>query len=224
MRRVRSRLAVTLVAAILGFLAVVQVRSQATAPGLGERSSQELTVLIANLTTRNEQLRAEIATLQSQAADLAAGGVRGESSLDSVRTDLRRVRAWSGLAPVRGPGVVVTVSGAVPGDAIADVVNELRNAGAEALAVGGVRLVPGVVVSGPPDALTVGRTKLTIPVKIAAIGAAPVLTGSLTRVSGPIAVLSARFPSAVVDVQPVDDMTLPASDRTLVPVHGTPRL
>lgn len=224
MRPRPNRVALTVVAGILGFLVVVQLRSQAAAPGLEGRSSQELTVLIAGLSTRNDQLRDEVATLERQAAELQAGDDRGESSIDAVRTDLRRVRAWIGMASVRGPGVALTIAGPVPGDAVADLLNELRNAGAEAVAVDGVRLVPGAVVVGRAGELTLDGRALPDPLRIEAIGAVSVLVGSLTRVAGPLAVLGARFPDVLVEVEPVEDHQLAASDRRLVPVHAEPRI
>ena len=63
MRRWSSRIAVGCVLFVLGFLVVVQLRSQAADQGLNGLSVQELTELVANLTTRNNQLREEIRTL-----------------------------------------------------------------------------------------------------------------------------------------------------------------
>jgi len=120
--------------------------------------------------------------------------------------------------------VRVTVGGPLPGVAVEDLLNELRNAGAEALAVGGVRIVPGVVVAGPPGALSVLDTRLPDPFEIEAIGSPETLTGSLTRMGGIVAQLSARFPEATVTVTPVERLRLPATDRDLRPSHGTPTL
>ncbi len=61
-------------------------------------------------------------------------------------------------------------------------------------------------------------------VELAAIGAPDKLTGSLTRSGGVIAQLAATQPDVVVTVTPMDRLELPATDRTLVPVHGRPRL
>jgi uncharacterized protein YlxW (UPF0749 family) len=215
---------VAAVAFVLGLLVVAQLRAQAGAAGLQARSAQELTVLVANLTTRNEQLRREVASLEREVADLTAAAARGESSVDRLRTDLARIRTWAGLDPVVGPGVRVTVGGPLPGVAVEDLLNELRNAGAEALAVGGVRIVPGVVVAGPPGALSVLDTRLPDPFEIEAIGSPETLTGSLTRMGGIVAQLSARFPEATVTVTPVERLRLPATDRDLRPSHGTPTL
>lgn len=224
MRSRRSQLTVTVVAFVLGMLLVAQARSQTTDPGLAALSAQDLTVLIANLDTRNEQLRSEVSTLERELAELADADARGDSSVDAIREDLARVRAWAGLEPVSGGGVRLLIDGSIDGATAEYLLNELRNAGAEALAVGGIRVVPGVVVAGPAGALTVDGRALADPFEIEAIGAPEILTGSLTRIGGPIAQLAATNPDALVSVSPVDQMGLPASDRDLVPANGRPTL
>ena len=135
---------------ILGLLLVIQFRSQSAGTGLEAQSAQELTVLVANLNTRNDQLRAEVATTEGELADLQSAKSRGESSADQLRLDLSRVRAWAGLDAVTGSGIRVTVTGSIAGSGVEDLLNELQNAGAEALAVGDVRVVAGTVVAGNP--------------------------------------------------------------------------
>ncbi len=224
MRSRRAQLSVSVVAFVLGLLVVAQLRTQAGAAGLQARSAQELTVLVANLTTRNDQLRREVASLEREVSDLSQAADRGESSVDRLRADLARLRLWAGLDPVVGPGVRITVAGPIPGSAVEDLLNELRNSGAEAIAVGGVRIVPGSVVAGPPGGLSVENTALPDPFEIEAIGSPETLTGSLTRMGGIVAQLSARFPEATVTVTPIERLRLPATDRDLRPSHGTPTL
>jgi uncharacterized protein YlxW (UPF0749 family) len=224
MRRRSSRFALSAVLLLLGFLVVVQLRSQATDQALAGRSAQDLTVLVASLTSRNEALRAEIAALERQHQALADAAERGDTSAGQIRSDLDRVRAWSGALPVAGPGVRVRVDGSLPGDAIASVLNELRNAGAEAIAVGEVRVVAGVVVSGPAGGATIAGLAVPVPFEITAVGQPETLTGSLTRAGGPIAQLAAAHPDVLVTVTAADVLALPATDRDLVPTLGRPRL
>lgn len=224
MHRWRNQLTISAVAFILGLLVVVQLRTQQAAPGLAGLTSQELTQLVANLTTRNEQLRTEVASLEGEYTELAANQARGADSVDDLRDDLARVRAWAGLAPVYGPGVTITIDGRIAGSAVEDLLNELRNAGTDAIAVEDVRLVPGVVVAGAPGELVIGGRPLPSPFEIRAIGSPETLTGSLTRIGGIIAVLAATYPEALVTVTPVERMDLPATDRTIVPSHGRPSL
>jgi uncharacterized protein YlxW (UPF0749 family) len=224
MRRPRNQLSIALVAAILGLLVVIQLRAQSAGSGLDTLSAQELTVLVANLNTRNDQIRGEIATTQTELTALKAAQARGDTSVDQLALDLARVRAWTGLDAVTGSGIRVTVAGPIAGAGIQDLLNELRNAGAEALAIEAVRAVPGTVVAGDPGQLSVENTALGDPFEISAIGNPATLTGSLTRAGGIVAQLAATFPDATVTVLPVDTLQLPATTRNLDPKYGQPRL
>ncbi len=212
------------VAGLLGLLVVAQIRGQATEPGLSALSAQELTLLIANLDDRNDQLRTEVATLEKQLTDLAAAKSRGESAVDDLQNDLAKIRAWAGLVAVTGPGVSLTIRGPIAGDGVEDLLNELRNAGAEAVAVADVRVVPGIVVAGPEGSLSVADTPLMDGFTITAIGSPQILTGSLTRTGGAIAQLAVRFPEAGITVTPLDAITIPATDRDLRAPDARPRL
>ncbi len=224
MRARRSQVTIALVAFILGLLVIVQLRTQASGAAFAGLSSQDLTVLVANLNARNDQLRREIASLQTQYGTLNQNAQRGEVSIDDLRADLRRVRLYAGLDAATGPGVSIRVAGAIDGSAIEDLINELRNAGAEAIAIDGTRLVPGIVVAGSAGAVTIDGHPVADPVEIEAIGPPDKLTGSLTRSGGIIAQLAATQPEVVVEVTPVDRMDVPATDRDLVPADGHPRL
>lgn len=223
-RRATSRVTVAVVAALLGFLAIGQLRGQSGAPALAGLSATDLTQLIANLTTRNDQLGTEVASLQGQAAQLVAAKDRGETTTDQLAADLARIRAWAGLTPVTGQGIAIVVHGPIGGDGVEDLVNELRNAGAEAVAVDGVRIVPGVVVAGAPGSLSVENHGIGDSFEIHAIGSGQILTGTLSRAGGVIAQLGATYPGAQLTVTPVDQLTIDATDLTLVPAHGQPKL
>ena len=222
--RLASRVSVAAVAGILGILAVGQFRGQSGAPALAGLSATDLTQLIANLTTGNDQLRAEVADLQGQQAHLADAHDRGETTVDELRADLARIRAWAGLTPVTGQGIAIVVQGQLGGDGVEELLNELRNAGAEAISVDGVRIVTGVVVAGAPGSLSIENSAIGDSFEIRAIGSPQILTGTLTRTGGVIAQLSATYAGVQLTVTPTDDLTLPATDRTLVPAHGQPRL
>lgn len=224
MRRGSGRLAMSAVLLLLGFLVVAQLNSQAADQGLAALSVQELTELVANVTTRNNQLREEIQNLERQRESVKSAVERGDTSAVQIRTDLRRVLGWSGALGVSGAGVQVDVEGPLPGDAIEQLLNELRNAGAEAIAIGAIRVVPGVIVSGPADSLVVSGIPVAGPIEILAIGQSEALAGSLARAGGPIAQLAARYPDVSITVIGSDFVDVPPTDRDLYPVLGSPRL
>jgi len=140
-----------------------------------------------------------------------------------LRADLERVRIWSGEDPATGPGIRVLLFGGVPAEAISELVNELRNAGAEAIAVGGVRVVAGTIAAGPVGALSIENTALGPRIEVLAIGNPAALTGGLTRTGGLVAQLQARYEEVLVEVTPLDSVSIAAADRSLAPILGVPR-
>lgn len=222
--RQRNRLTITAVAALLGILVVAQLRGQVADTALSQQSAQDLTLLVANLNTQNEELRGEVATLEQQLTTVTDAHARGDSAAGQLRADLDRIQGWAGLRPVTGPGISIRVAGQIGGDGVEDLLNELRNAGAEAISIGGVRVVPGIVVAGAAGALSVENTALNGVFEIRAIGSPQILTGSLTRAGGVIAQLSFTFPDVEISVTPLDSIAIPATDRDLTPIHGQPSL
>jgi uncharacterized protein YlxW (UPF0749 family) len=224
MSRPAAQIALAVVALVLGFLVVLQIRATGSGNELASRSAQELTLLVANLNERNDQLRTEVASLDGELRDLESAKARGESSLGELGRDLRRLRIWAGLDAVGGTGVRLTIDGPIGGEGVMDLINELRNAGAEAIAIDEIRLTPGTVVAGPEGGISVEGDVLGDPFTIDAIGSPETLTGSLTRAGGIVAQLGATYPDVVVTVTPVEKLVLPATARSLAPAHGTPRL
>ena len=157
MRRRSGRVAVGAVLFVLGFLVVVQLRSQSADQGLNALSVQDLTELVANLTTRNNQLRDEIGTLEQQ-RDAIAGARRARRLVGGpgARRPQPGARLVGRDRPSSAPGSGSRSSGPIPGDALEQLLNELRNAGAEAISVGDRRVVQGDVPNGPSGSVMVG--------------------------------------------------------------------
>jgi uncharacterized protein YlxW (UPF0749 family) len=220
----RGQVVMASVLLILGFLLVIQLRSQSSDTGLDRLASQDLTLLVANLNTRNDQLRAEVAALQGQLARLQSAAGSGQQSALQLRNELARDRAWAGLDGATGSGVVVQLAGPVSASMVEDILNELRNAGCEALAVGPVRVVAGSVATGDPGGVSVDGVRLGSPIEVRALGDSTALAGSLTRAGGIVAILAATDPDVTVSVSPADRLQLPGTTRDLQPAHGTPRL
>lgn len=219
-----SRLWVAVVAAILGVLVIGQLRGQAGVPGLSGLTSTELTQLIANLNAGNDRLRDELGDLGRQEQKLADARDRGQTTVGDLTSDLTQIRAWAGLTPVTGQGIAILVSGPIGGDGVEELLNELRNAGAEAIAVAGIRVVTGTVVAGAPGALSIENDAIGDTFEIRAIGSPQILTGTLTRTGGVIAQVTSTYSNARITVTPMDSMTLPATERDLTLTDATPRL
>ena len=88
LRAPRSQALVAAVAFLLGILVVAQIRAQSGNDILAGMSSQDLTFLVANLNTRNEQLRREIATLERQRSDIDATITELKQFIDLVSNQI----------------------------------------------------------------------------------------------------------------------------------------
>lgn len=210
MRRPPAQLALFVLTLILGFLVVVQLQAQSVA-GLEGLSAGDLTTLIANLNTRDQQLATEQADLSRSLSDLRASGTQHSQLVTSIRDDLSRVRRWAGLDPVVGRGVRLTVGGPVRADLLNQLVNELRAAGAEAIAIEDVRVSADDVAADLPDGPAIGNRSLASPVTVWAVGNPQVVTAALTRVGGIIGRLQVSQPDVTIAVIPEDEVHIPAA-------------
>jgi uncharacterized protein YlxW (UPF0749 family) len=142
-RGTRSELLTGLLCLLLGFALAVQV-GQSTGDQLSSLRQDELVRLLDEVTQRADQLDAEVADLEEIRDEL-----RSEDGRDQAARDLAQQRAeqegiLSGRLPAHGPGVLIHVAdGERPLEAqvLFNLLEELRNAGAEAIQVNGVRLV-----------------------------------------------------------------------------------
>jgi uncharacterized protein YlxW (UPF0749 family) len=221
----RARAAMTVVAFIMGLLLVLQLRAQGSAGGLGQLSAQDLTTLIASLNLRNGQLRDEVALLEAQLRDMSDATANGRTNVGQLEADLLHLRLWSGLEPVQGRGLVVVIDGPITADAVNDLVDELRLAGAEAIVIGDVRVVPGSVVAGEPGALVLVGAPLGPEVRIEAIGSPSALQAILSRAGGIVSRIAVAQPDVVIEVMPRETpLVLPATTRDLRPKDAKPRI
>ena len=225
MRQRRALFAVTTVAFVLGILLVMQLRAQNSTGGLEQLSAADLTVLIANLNDRNSLLRTDVAELEADLRGVEASGASGEGNVDRLRSDLTRLRLWAGLETIEGRGIVVTVSGPITADAVNDLLDELRLAGAEAIAIEDVRVVVGTTVAGQATALVAEDRSLGSVFEITAIGSPPALQAILDRSGGIVSRIAVGQPDVLVEITPSDSpLELPATRRDLMPSGATPRI
>jgi len=206
---------------LIGLLAVGQLNSQARPIEINSLSAQELSTLIETLTARNRELRTGLADIREQLRQYEVSGPQSESALQVSREDLRRITAFGGLAPVDGQGIVMNVDGDLDAIAFNDLVNELRNAGAEAIAVDGVRVTARSVAIQGPRSLEVDGVEVGRRFTLRAIGSPDGLLGAMERPGGIISQLK-LFISATIQIRQTESVELPASGVSLLPVIGTP--
>jgi uncharacterized protein YlxW (UPF0749 family) len=216
-----AQISLTGVALIIGMLLVGQLRSQARPTELSTLSSQDLSTLIETLSDRNRELRSGLSDVREQLREYRAAEPQGQSALDVSSEDLRRITAFSGEASVEGQGIVLTASGDLDAIALNDLVNELRNAGAEALAVDGVRITAASVCVQGSGSLEIDGVPIGQTFTIRAVGDPDGLLAALERPGGIISQLK-LFVHATIDVSQSQQVLIPATRRSLAPTVAKP--
>ena len=221
MTGLRAQASLFVVAVLIGVLGVGQLNSHARPTQVSTLSAQELSTLIETLTSRNRELRTGLADIREQLRQYQVSGPQSQSALQVSREDLRRISAFAGLAAVNGQGVTLDVKGDLDAIALNDLVNELRNAGAEAIAVDNVRITARSVAIEGPSSLQVDGVKVGKHFTMRAIGSPDGLFGAMQRPGGIISQLK-LFISATIEIRQADSVALPATAAALLPAVGKP--
>lgn len=208
------------VALVIGMLLVGQLRSQARPIQLSSLSAQELSSLIETLSARNVELSDNLADLREQIRDYERAEVQGQSDLTISEQDLQRITAFGGLAAVEGQGIEIQVTGSFDPTALNDLIYELRNAGAEAIAVDGIRITARSVAVLGTSAMEIDGVSIRSSFVIRAIGSPDGLQSAMERPGGILRLLQQSINARFV-VRQVQDLTVPATERDLTPQAAT---
>jgi uncharacterized protein YlxW (UPF0749 family) len=192
----RVDLLVALLLGLLGFGAVVQVRAtQEDGPLAGARQ-EDLVQILDDLANRNERLRSEIDTLSGTRERLSTGTDRTEAALEEARRRAQVLGVLAGTVPAEGPGVslVLTDTGrTLSADVLLDALQELRDAGAEAVMLEGpvgagggpteqtrsVRVVASTSLLDDDQGVRVDGVLLRPPYRFAVVGDPPTIASAL---------------------------------------------
>ncbi|MCL5958826.1 MAG: DUF881 domain-containing protein [Chloroflexi bacterium] len=186
----------------------MQLRTQGRiAKSVSAQSATDQATMISNLYDSNLNLRKEVDSLYAQLAEHNASF--GQSDLTAMIRELNKLRIANGLSEVSGPGVQMTVSADLRQDELEDLINELRNAGAEAIAVNGQRAVARTAVAEAGSSVAINGIRIGKPYVLLAIGQPETLERALVRKGGLVTYLQNTYPDATVAVLKRTKMTLP---------------
>ena len=219
MTRLLAQLSLFVVAGLIGVLLVGQLRSQGRAIELSSLAPEELSTLIETLQQRNVELGAALTDLREQIRTFEGESSVGQSDLS--REELLRTRAFAGLEPITGQGIVVEVEGDFEPSNVNDLVYELRNAGAEAIAVDDIRVTARSVAVLGQGAIEIDGQEIDRFFEIKAIGPPQGLRTAMERPGGLLSQLSQGI-GAVFRVRTETTIVVPATERDLTPQVALP--
>jgi uncharacterized protein YlxW (UPF0749 family) len=186
----RAQVVVAVLLGILGFMAITQIRANEVDDTYAGYREQALIDVLNGLAGTSQRAQAEITRLERTRDDLQSSTNAREAAIDQARKEADTLDIMAGTVPVTGPGVRITieeVDGPVDIDSMVDTVQELRNAGAEAMQINGqVRVVAQTAFEDGTGGIVVDGKLLSAPYVIDVIGEPSTLVGGLNFAAGPV--------------------------------------
>lgn len=173
LRPAASQLAVAILLAGLAFAVTVQIRHQDPSDYSGVRKG-ELVELLRSLDAANERISTQVSELTVTRNDLLGSTKRSEDAERQAKKRADDLAILAGTAGASGPGVQLTIDdpdSSIDSAALLDAVEELRDAGAEAIVINGsARVVAQTYFLDDGDSIRVGGHEIKRPIVIEAIG------------------------------------------------------
>ena len=218
----RAQVLAGVLCALLGFALVVQVR-QTSGADLSSMRQADLVRILDEVTNRGDELANEQADLTRERDELLSGSDRRQAALDALRRSAETQGILTGRLPAEGPGVIVTLTeleGLIKPITMLDVLEELRNAGAEAIELNNQRVTASSAFTGVPGAVVLDGVTLSAPYFWTAIGDPATIDTALQIPGGAMAQVRNNGGEGTVDRRDLVEIT---ALRVLTdPVYATP--
>lgn len=213
----RVDVAVAALLAVLGFAAVIQVRSTQEDGPLATARQEDLVQILNELGNRNARLQAEIATLEQARREITTGTDGSAAALADARRQAQLLGVLAGTVPARGPGLRLTITAPderIGPEVLLNALEELRAAGAEAVQLEGSVVPEEPATAGEPQVRVVASTSFLVgdlggvlvdgallrpPYRFVVVGDAPTLATALTIPGGVVDDVEQRGGRAVIE-------------------------
>lgn len=216
------RALIVLLCAGAGFAVVAQAQQDEN-ESLRALRQDDLVQLLDELTQRNDELAAEGERLRLELAELRTRSTSRQSAQEAVEEQSQTYGVLAGTLPARGPGIELRIDdpdAEVPAHTFVTVLEELRNAGAEAIELNGVRVVAQTWIVDGDGGIVVDGEQLTPPYVWRAIGDPDALAPALEIAGGALA--SVRSNGGDADVVEREELQILAVRTLTEPRYAEP--
>jgi uncharacterized protein YlxW (UPF0749 family) len=221
-RGTKAQLLGAVLALALGFAFATQVQ-QTQGAGLEGMRQDDLVRVLDDVSQRSTRLDQQARELQAQRDALAGGADNSQAAIDQATQQLDALRILAGTAPAQGPGVRITVTDPdqkVSAVQLIDLLQELRDAGAEVVQFGANRVVASSWIASSGGQLLVDGQPLTRPYIVLAIGDKATLASALNIPGGVVETL--RRVNATAAIEQLDSVRIDALQSPRAPRYAQP--
>jgi uncharacterized protein YlxW (UPF0749 family) len=172
----RSQVAAGAILGLLGFMTVLQLQVQSTDDNYSTATRPQLIQILDGLGQRNSRLQDEVAQLEAEKRQLQSGADSSRAATEQAQKRADALGILAGTVKATGPGIHLTIenaNGSLVSALLLNTVQELRDAGAEALEINDkVRITASTafVDGGAKGGVLVDGVRLTGPFRLDVIG------------------------------------------------------
>ncbi len=223
----------TLAQAILGLafclvasVAVVQIRGTATTDPYSSMRRADLVELLAGLNSESDRLDAQIADLVATRDQLRSGADSSRVAADQAAQRLDELELLAGTVAAEGPGIRIVISapeGKVSANTMLDGIEELRDAGAQAIEINdSVRVVASTWFADGDNGLIADGIELSLPLTIDVIGQAHELEEASRFRGGLVSQLESAKVGGSVAIETPNRIDVDSTVTVEAPRHARP--
>lgn len=206
--KIATNVMVLLLCALLGFGYVTQQRSIQTS--YSSLSESELVRLLDETNQEVSQLESRKAKLEQQLQSIQSAADKQAEAQKVAKENEETAGILAGRIAAKGPGVIISIA---PGNKRIDaatmfnLIEELRNAGAEVMEVNGVRIVTSSYFTDTASGVNCDGTAIHAPYTVSAIGDANALENAVNIAGGVGSRLRVQY-GATVSIERKDSIVI----------------
>jgi uncharacterized protein YlxW (UPF0749 family) len=207
----RGQVIAGILLALLGFGAVVQGRAVSEPGDYAGARRGDLITLLDSLDAARDRAEDRIRELRTVQLQLQNDSTKTQAALQEAREEASALAILSGTVGATGPGIVIRIddpAGQVSASTLLNIIEELRDAGAEAIEINDTaRVVAQTYFADDPDGVSVDGTVVSTPFIIDVIGHAHTLSEAVEFPGGVAEIVESLGGTVDVDERDTVDVT-----------------
>ena len=231
MKKYAGTIGVGILAAILGIVLSIQMSSTAGSDqgGLVPYSKvKDYEVALKEARAEKEDVLEELKSVQDKLAVIDNEMAEEDEVIDAMLEETEKYKLLTGVVDVHGPGIIITIKDPVITDEymsdmsvityhyeeLLSLVNKLKEAGAEAIAINDHRIIQTTEISLAGKNININGNATAPPYYVKAIGDPTTMTNALTIRSGIIETLKKNY-NLIVEIETEYDLLIPRYDGVI---------
>ena len=221
-----SQTVIAILLAVFTFAVVTQIRARDEVDSYSTLRQSDLVGMLDGLNQESDRLQSELDSLKRSQAELESGQDSEAMAKVQAEDRLTSMGILAGTVPARGPGITLTITdpqGKIKPGTLLDAVEEMRDAGAEAIQINGtIRIVASSWISSGPSGIVIDGQAVSTPITMEVIGDPHSLEEAARFRGGLVSQITDTRVGGHVSIARSDDLTITSLHRQQEPRFARP--